>query len=159
MTGRESSRTWLGLAAWLAVTFAAAAIGSQFLPGVWYENLSKPAWTPPDAVFGPVWTLLYLLMAIAAWLVWRDGRFAAARLPLSVYVAQLVANAAWSWVFFGLNRIGWALAVVVVLWALIGVTLWLFWRRSRVAGVLLVPYLLWVSYAAALNLQIWRLNA
>jgi translocator protein len=106
-----------------------------------------------------VWTLLYLLMAIAAWRVWRGEGLAGAALPLSVFVAQLVANAGWSWVFFGLHRIGWALMVVVALWVLIALTLGLFWKRDRVAGTLLVPYLLWVGYAAALNLQILRLNA
>jgi translocator protein len=153
------TRSWPGLVAWVAVTFSAAAVGSRFQPGGWYEDLAKPAWTPPDAVFGPVWTLLYLLMAIAAWLVWRREGLAGAALPLSVFAAQLVANAAWSWVFFGLHRIGWALTVVVALWALIALTLGLFWKRDRLAGALLVPYLLWVGYAAALNLQILRLNA
>ena len=155
MTAR---RSWTGLAVWLGVTFLAAAVGSRFLPGEWYAALEKPAWTPPDAVFGPVWTFLYATMGVAAWLVWKEAGFAAARLALGVYLAQLVVNAAWSWLFFGLHRIGWALADIVLLLLLILLTLLLFWRRSRVAGLLLIPYLLWVGFAAALNLALLRLN-
>ena len=154
-----STRRWLGLAAWLAVTFLAAAFGSQFQPGPWYDALSKPAWTPPDWLFGPVWTLLYLLMALAAWLVWKAHGFPGARPALGFYLLQLAANAAWSWVFFGRQDIGGGLGVIVTLWALIAVTLWLFLKHDRTAGSLLVPYLLWVTYAGALNFQLLRLNA
>jgi len=153
-----STRRWLGLTAWLAVTFVAAGVGSQFQPGPWYDALSKPAWTPPDWVFAPVWSTLYLLMAVAAWLVWKDDGFAGARLALGFYLLQLAANTAWSWVFFGRQDVGGGLGVIVVLWVLVAVTLPLFWRRDRVAGSLLVPYLLWVSYAGSLNLQLLRLN-
>lgn len=155
----RATRAWLGLGAWIGITFVAAAVGSQFQPGAWYADLAKPAWTPPSVVFAPVWTLLYLLMAVSAWLVWREAEGSASILPLSVYVLQLAVNAAWSWLFFGLHQIGWALVDIVVLWGLIALTLGLFWRRSRTAGLLLVPYLLWVGYAAALNLELLRLNA
>ena len=154
----KNARTWLGLAGWLGITFLAAAIGSLFEPGVWYQELAKPSWTPPSAVFGPVWTVLYLLMAIAAWRVWRRAGFAGAGAALSVYLIQLALNAAWSWFFFGMNRIGGALVVIALLWASIAATIRLFARHSRAAGWMLVPYLAWVSYAAALNLQIYRLN-
>lgn len=155
---KGATRAWLGLGAWIVVTFLAAAVGSQFQPGAWYADLAKPGWTPPSVIFAPVWTLLYLLMAVSAWLVWREADLSASMLPLSVYVLQLAVNAAWSWLFFGLHQIGWALVDIVVLWGLIALTLGLFWRRSRTAGLLLVPYLLWVSYAAALNLALFRLN-
>lgn len=155
---RGSTRRWLGLAAWLAVTVLAAAFGSQFQPGAWYDGLSKPSWTPPSWLFGPVWTLLYLAMAVAAWRVWKTNGFGGARSALGVYLLQLVANAAWSWVFFGRQDIAGGLGVIVVLWVLIAVTLVLFWRHDRVAGSLLVPYLVWVTYAGALNLQLLRLN-
>jgi benzodiazapine receptor len=153
-----SIRIWIGLAAWIGITFLAAAVGSRFQPGTWYADLAKPAWTPPNVIFAPVWTLLYLLMGISAWLVWRGVESSATGLPLAVYVLQLAVNAAWSWLFFGLHQIGWALVDIVVLWGLIALTLWLFWRQSATAGLLLVPYLLWVSYAAVLNLELFRRN-
>jgi tryptophan-rich sensory protein len=156
--GRPRSRQWPGLAAWLLVTFAAAAVGSRFQPGTWYAALERPSFTPPGAVFGPVWTLLYLLMALAAWLVWRRGGFAGARLALSAYLLQLALNAAWSWLFFGEHRIGLALADIIVLWLAIAATAWLFHRHSRTAALLLLPYLAWVSFATALNFAFWRLN-
>jgi translocator protein len=149
---------WLGLAAWLGITFLAAAIGSQFEPGAWYGSLDKPSWTPPNAVFGPVWTVLYLLMAIAAWLVWSARGFSGARTALTLYLLQLALNTAWSWLFFGEHRIGLALLDIVVLWLLIAATLVLFWRIRPVAGWLLVPYLVWVGYAAALNYAIFQAN-
>lgn len=155
---RDPKRRWLGLVGWLAVTFLAAFIGSQFQPGTWYDQLDKPSWTPPGYVFGPVWTALYTAMAVAAWLVWKARGFAGASAALSHYLAQLAANAAWSWLFFGRNEVGAALVDIGVLWVLILATLVLFWRHHRVAGWLLVPYLLWVSYASALNFAIWRMN-
>ena len=149
---------WLGLVLWLVITFAAAAIGSLFEPGEWYAGLNKPAWTPPSAVFGPVWSILYVMMGVAAWLIWKERGFANARLALGLYFAQLTANAAWSWLFFGLRRPGYALLDIVVLWLLVAATLFAFWRIRRAAGWLLVPYLLWISFAAALNLAIRQLN-
>ncbi len=151
-------RVWLGLTGWLLLCFAAAAIGSQFTPGTWYEQLDKPPWTPPDGVFGPVWTVLYAMMGVSAWLVWKDAGFAGARGPLRLFGVQLVLNVGWSWVFFGLESPGAALIEIVVLWVAILATLVAFWRRQALAGALLLPYLLWVSFAAALNFEIWRLN-
>ncbi|HSH46422.1 MAG TPA: TspO/MBR family protein [Longimicrobiales bacterium] len=155
---QDSKRRWLGLVGWLVVTFIAALVGSQFQPGAWYDGLNKPSWNPPGAVFGPVWTVLYTLMAVAAWLVWKRHGFSGATAALSVYLVHLVANAAWSWLFFGLNELGLALAEIAVLWVLILATLVLFWRHHRVAGWLLVPYLLWVSFASVLNFTLWQMN-
>jgi translocator protein len=150
-------RPWLALVVSLLLVAAVAVIGSRFAPGSWYAELSKPAWTPPSAVFGPVWTVLYILMALAAWKVWIAVR----RIDgaLTAYVVQLVLNGLWSWLFFGLHRIDLALVGICALALAIAVTLVLFWRRDRLAGVLLLPYLVWVGYAAALNLTLWRLNA
>lgn len=155
---RRPAAQWLGLAAWLGITFVAAAIGSRFMPGEWYAQLEKPSFNPPSAVFGPVWTVLYVLMGVAAWLVWKRHGFAGARLALSLYLLQLVLNAAWSWLFFGRHAIGLALIDIVVLWVLIAITLIQFWRHRPAAGLLLVPYLLWVSFATALNYAFLRLN-
>jgi len=152
---------WLALAAFVAVSFAAAGIGSlattPAIPG-WYASLQKPAWTPPNWLFGPVWTLLYLSMAIAAWLVWRERGFQGARLALALFAAQLVLNTLWSILFFGLRSPGAALVEIGVLWAAIFATMLAFWRVSHAAGWLMWPYLLWVTLAGFLNLAIWRLN-
>jgi tryptophan-rich sensory protein len=149
----------IGLIGWLAASMAAGVIGSRFTPGAWYADLAKPAWTPPNAVFGPVWTALYVLMGVAAWLVWRRGGFSGAPVALGLFLAQLVLNALWSVLFFGLHLPGAAFAEILVLWAAILATTILFWRVQPAAGALLLPYLLWVGFAAALNLQLWRLNA
>lgn len=148
----------MGLIAWLAITFAAGFVGSRFETGPWYEGLIKPDWTPPPGVFPPVWMTLYVLMAVAAWLVWRQGGFKAARVALTFYLIQLVANALWSWLFFGRERIDQAMLDVVILWLLIAITTLLFFRHRRLAGVLMVPYLAWVTFAAALNWTLLQLN-
>ena len=152
---------WLALAAFVGAAFAAAGVGSlattPAVPG-WYASLTKPAWTPPNWLFGPVWGLLYVLMAVAAWLVWRERGFSGARLALSLYAAQLALNALWSVIFFGLRRPGAALVEIGFLWAATLATTALFWRVSRPAGWLFVPYLWWVTYAAFLNHAIWRRN-
>jgi tryptophan-rich sensory protein len=109
-------------------------------------------------VFGPVWTVLYALMGIAAWLVWRNGGFGAAPTALTLFLVQLGFNALWSWLFFGWNRGAWAFADILLLWALILATLIAFWRIRPLAGVLLLPYLVWVSFAAVLNYFVWQLN-
>jgi tryptophan-rich sensory protein len=147
-----------GLLGWIALSFLAGAIGSTFEPGVWYEALIKPEWTPPDIVFPIVWPVLYLLMGIAAWMIWRECGFTQCQTELTWFCVQLILNAAWSWLFFGLNLTGTALAEILLLWIAILFTMMLFWRRNVVAGVLLLPYLLWVSYASALNFAIWQLN-
>ena len=148
----------LGAVGWLILCFAAAGVGSLFVPGQWYESLTKPVWNPPSWLFGPVWTVLYGMMAIAAWLVWKRYGFSGAAVPLAVFVAQLVLNAGWSWLFFGLQRPDLAFAEIILLWIAILVTIVLFWRLERVAGILLVPYLAWVSFAAVLNFTLWQLN-
>jgi len=141
----------------LLVTFAVASIGAQFLPGPWYDALAKPAWTPPGWLFGPVWTVLYVLMAVAAWLVWLEQpRLSAA---IALWSAQLALNGVWSLLFFGLERPGLAAIDIVALLLAIAATALAFARVSRVAALLLVPYLAWVGFATALNLAIWRLNA
>lgn len=126
--------------------------------GPFYAKLVRPDWAPPASVFGPVWTVLYLLMGVAAWLVWRVGGFQAARFALTLFLVQLALNALWSWLFFGWHRGALAFADIVLLWLAILATLVAFWRISLLAGVLLVPYFLWVSFAAALNYSIWQRN-
>jgi tryptophan-rich sensory protein len=150
----------LGFLGWMVVTFAAAAVGSMASvnAGSFYADLVRPDWAPPAWVFGPAWTLLYVLMGIAAWLVWRARGLRGARIALSLFVAQLVLNALWSWLFFGWRLGGLAFVDVIALWALIVATCVAFWRISPLAGALLVPYLLWVTYASALNYAIWQLN-
>ncbi len=148
----------IGLAGWLALSFAAAFAGSRFMPGEWYASLAKPAWNPPSAVFAPVWTLLYAMMGVAAWLVWRQVGFRGAALALSLFLVQLVLNALWSYLFFGLHRPDLALLDIVTLWVAILVVLVLFWRVVVPAGILLLPYLCWVGFASCLNFTLWRLN-
>ena len=155
MTATQSA---LGLAAALIITFGAAYVGSSFPVDDWYDALSKPPWNPPNWLFGPVWGVLYLLMAIAAWLVWRQNGLAGAAIPLGLFVLQLVLNGAWSWLFFGRHTLGVAFAEIVVLWVAILGTIIAFWRVNTTSGILLVPYLLWVTFAAVLNLTLWRLN-
>jgi translocator protein len=149
---------WFGLLLWLLLPLLAGAFGSQFQPGAWYAALEKPSWNPPSWVFGPVWTVLYIMMGVAAWLVWDRYR-SAARAALAVFVVQVVFNGLWSYLFFGLQSPALAFAGIVILWSLIVTTLVLFWRARTVAGVLLLPYLAWVSFAAVLNFTIWQLNA
>jgi tryptophan-rich sensory protein len=150
----------IGLVAWLIVSFIAASIGgaASIQAGPFYTQLLRPAWAPAPSIFGPVWTILYALMGLAAWLVWRAGGFRAARSALTLFLVQLALNALWSWLFFAWHRGALAFADILVLWALIVATLIAFWRVRPLAGVLLVPYLLWVTFAAALNYAVWQLN-
>lgn len=144
----------------IAVCLGAALLGSLMTtPALrpWYAGLRKPAWTPPNWLFGPVWTALYVAMAIAAWLVWRQVGLTAA--PMKLFLLQLLLNVAWSGLFFALRSPGWAFGDIVFLWLAILATSIDFWKVAPLAGLLLVPYLIWVSYAAALNFSIWRLNA
>ena len=152
------TKSILGAIAALVLTFGAGYVGSRFPVDEWYAELVKPSWNPPNWLFGPVWTTLYLLMAIAAWLVWRRSGFAGAAIPLGMFLLQLVLNAAWSWLFFGRHAMGTALAEIILLWIAILVTLVGFWRLNAVSGILMLPYLLWVSFAAFLNYTLWRLN-
>lgn len=162
-TGAPVSRlthSVVALVASLAITFVAAAIGAaaSVRAQSFYEQLSRPGWAPPASVFGPVWTTLYALMAIAAWLAWRAGGLRAARSGLALYLLQLALNALWSWLFFGWRLGAWAFAEVLLLWASVAATLVAFWRLRPIAGLLLVPYLLWVSFAAALTFAVWQRN-
>jgi benzodiazapine receptor len=151
-------RQVLAFAGWVLLCFAAAAFGGLFMPGEWYASLQKPAWNPPGWVFGPVWSALYTMMAVAAWLVWRRGGFVAQRRPLTLFLLQLALNAAWTPLFFGLHWPGVAFAEMVLLWLAIAATLLAFRPVSRIASWLLAPYLAWVSFAAALNFTYWLLN-
>jgi len=155
-----SSRSFdiFGLAFWIVLTFGVAGIASQFEPGEWYANIAKPIWTPPGWVFGPVWGLLYLSMSVSAWLVWRRRLETNISWALGLYLMQLTVNGVWSWLFFGQQWIGLALVDLLALVALVAITVVMFLRVLRVAGLMLLPYLLWVSFAAALNFQIWRMN-
>ncbi|MCK9532712.1 MAG: tryptophan-rich sensory protein [Gammaproteobacteria bacterium] len=150
----------LGLVAWILVSVLAATIGGIATMNAesFYSQLTQPAWAPPSWVFGPVWTVLYLLMGIAAWLVWRVNGFRAARGALSLFLIQLALNALWSWLFFAWHRGALAFADIVILWIMIVATTIAFWRVRALAGALLIPYLLWTSYAGALNYAIWQLN-
>ena len=148
----------VALAGWLALCFSAASLGAVFAPGEWYAALEKPAWNPPAWVFGPVWTALYTLMAVAAWLVWKRGGFAGHRAALSLFLAQLLFNALWSPLFFGRQDPGLALADLLLLWLALLMTVAGFWKARPLAGVMLLPYLAWVTFAGALNFTLWRLN-
>lgn len=149
----------IGLIGWILLSFSAATMGALFMPGEWYASLKKPSWNPPGWVFGPVWTALYTMMGVAAWLVWRRGGFAAQRRPLTLFLVQLALNAAWTPLFFGLRQPGLAFSEIVLLWLAIAATLIAFRPVSSAASWLLAPYLAWVSFAAALNFALWRLNA
>jgi translocator protein len=150
----------LGLAGWLFASFVTGAIGALASVNAagFYGQLVQPAWSPPAWLFGPVWSVLFILMGVSAWLVWREHGFRGAGAALKLYTAQLVANALWSWLFFAWHLGAIAFAEIVVLWVLIAATIVTFWRLHRFAAILLVPYLLWASFAAALNFALWRLN-
>lgn len=135
-----------------------ASTGARFRPDNWYRELRKPTWTPPDIAFPIAWGILYLLMAIAAWRIYMADDSAWRTASLAVYVLQLFANAAWSWLFFGRKQIAAALADIVVLLGLITVAIALFSQVSTLAAWLMVPYWLWVALALALNATIWRFN-
>lgn len=159
-TARSITAQSFGFVGWLLGTAVAGALGAlaSVRATTFYGELTQPAWAPPAWLFGPVWTVLYLLMAGAAWLVWRSHGFGRGRSALTVFIVQLVANALWTWLFFAWRQGGLALAELVVLWLLIAMTIVGFWRLNRLAGAMLVPYLAWVSFAGALNLSLWRLN-
>ena len=146
---------WKALIVFLLLAFAAGGVGSLAMPDAWYEALSKPSFNPPNWVFAPVWTALFVLMAVAAWRVYRRDGFGPA---IGLWLAQLVFNAAWSPLFFGAHRIALALADIIVLLALIVATTVAFFRHDRIAGALLLPYLAWVAFATVLTFSIFRLN-
>jgi tryptophan-rich sensory protein len=149
---------WIGLVVSFVVCFAVAGLGSlATTPNIptWYATLNKPSWNPPNWLFGPVWTVLYALMAVAVWLVWRRTGWGVA---VTIFAIQLALNLAWSFIFFGSHQPGLAFLEIVLLWLAIAATVLMFFQVSTVAAILMIPYLLWVSFAAALNYTIWRLN-
>jgi len=156
MHPKNPARSLLMLTGILLVTFCAPLAGMFSPPGEWYASLAKPSWNPPGWIFGPVWTILYIMMAVAAWLVWKSG---SPRLPLGIYGVQLILNAAWTPAFFGAQQIGLAFAIIIALWLAILVTLGSFMRANKLAGWLLVPYLAWVTFAAFLNYTLWQMNS
>lgn len=160
MAAPDAGRQLLGLAAWLGISYLAAAVGAiaSIDAGAFYAQLARPAWAPPGGVFGPVWTLLYGLMGVAAWLVWRAGDSSRGRPALTLFLVQLALNALWSWLFFAWHLGGAAFANILLLWPLILLTTLGFWRLRPLAGLLLLPYLAWVGFAAFLNFAVWRLN-
>jgi len=148
----------VGLVLWILAALAAGWIGSRFMPGDWYASLAKPSWNPPNTIFGPVWTVLYILMGVSAWLVWRQTGFSGAKGPLTLFIIQLALNALWSYLFFGAHQPMLAFIEIVALAAVILITMLFFWTIRPLAGVLLIPYLAWVLFASALNFQLWQLN-
>ena len=153
-------RQVLGLLGWLLLSFAAAAVGAvaSANAGSFYEQLVRPSWAPPGWLFAPVWTVLYVLMGVAAWLVWRVHGFEQGRTALVLFIVQLGANALWTWVFFVWQQGALAVAEIMLLWCLIVATAVSFWRLDAVAAVLLLPYLAWVTFAVALTMSTWLLN-
>jgi translocator protein len=160
MPHQSLQRQLIGLAGWLAASFATGGIGAigSASAGAFYGSLSQPSWAPPAWLFGPVWTVLYILIAVGAWLVWRRHDFSGASAALAIFALQLVANALWTWLFFVWHLGALSLAEIVLLWLLIVATIVAFWPLHRLAALLLVPYLAWVSFASALSLSLWRLN-
>ncbi|MCG3206364.1 MAG: Tryptophan-rich protein TspO [Elusimicrobia bacterium] len=149
----------LALLFWFMASFSAGWFGSQFKPGEWYQSLQKPSWTSPALAFPIAWTILYSLMSVAAWLVWKkrsEDSFISTTLVF--FLIQLVLNAAWSWIFFGRHQIGWALLEMGALWLMIALTVYSFLKINPLAGFLMIPYLLWVGFALILNWAIWRRN-
>jgi tryptophan-rich sensory protein len=144
-------------AVFVGLVIAAAAFGGQWGAGPWYNALSKPDWTPPNWLFPVAWTVLYLMMAVAGWLIWETPHPSRPML-LTVWGAQLLLNALWSYIFFGRKDIGFALAELSGLWVLIAIFVVLAWPVNREAALLFLPYLSWVTYAGALNAAIWRRN-
>lgn len=142
------------LLVFLGIVAAVALLGGIFQPDAWYFSLKKPTWNPPPAVFAPVWTILYVMIAIGGWLLWTAG----ARTALMWWAAQLLLNGLWSPLFFGAHRADWALVDIVLMWIAIGGLIASSWRVKRAAALLFLPYWMWVSFATALNWSIWRLN-
>ena len=149
----------LRLAVFLVIAFVPAVFGGLFGPGDWYRGIAKPSWTPPGWLFGPVWTLLYVMIGVSGSLAFGESEGRQRTIAFAVFGSQLLLNALWSWLFFGLERPGLAFVDIVALFALILANIALFLPISRAGGLLLVPYALWVAFAGALNFTIWRLNA
>lgn len=147
---------------WIGLCYMVAWTGAQVSPGMaspeWFETLVKPDWNPPAWLFGPVWTILYTMMGVSAWFVWKDHGFKGAKYALSLFLVQLALNGLWSQIFFGMQQTGWAFLEIFFLLAAIIATTWLFFGKNRIAGWLMVPYIAWVSFATALNGAIWMMN-
>lgn len=158
--GTRRGSSILGLIGWIAITAVAAAVASIATTNSreFYASLQRPAWAPPGSAFGPVWTVLYLLMAIAAWMVWRARNFVGARVALMLFVVQLVLNAFWTWLFFAWHQGALAFVEIILLWIAVAMTMNLFRRVRPMAGTLLIPYLAWVSFAAVLTYAMWKAN-
>lgn len=152
------TRSIVGLLGFVGACFLAAMSGALFRPGEWYERLAKPRWVPPRWLFAPAWSILYLMIAISGWLVWRQTAFAGAATAFVVYFVSLAINAAWSACFFGLRRADLAMADIVLLWFSIAATIFFFRPIDSTAALLLLPYLAWVTFAGALNFAIWRMK-
>lgn len=150
----------LGLFGWLALAFLTAAVGAaaSVSAGSFYAELNRPAWAPPAWLFGPVWTVLYAMMGVAAWLVWLRSGLSGAKIAFALFVIQLIANALWSWLFFQWRLGAMAFVEVVILWLLIVATIVAFWQVRKSAAILLFPYLGWVTFASILTFAMWRLN-
>ena len=156
-----SRDSWLSLLPFVLVCFAAAGIGSSFTRKsvhTWYGQLNKPHWNPPKWIFGPVWSFLYLMMAISAWLVWREAGWLGAKFPLILFGIQLLLNVTWSAVFFGRRTIGAAFGEILLLWTTVIATTVAFYPFSLLAAWLLIPYVAWVAFASYLNFRIWQMN-
>lgn len=148
-------KRYLTLALFVALVALVALTGGKFMPGAWYEGLAKPSFTPPNWLFGPVWSVLYLMIAVAGWIVWEKAPASPARW---IWGVQLALNGLWSPVMFGAHRIDAALVIIVAMWLAIAAFIVTSWRPARTAALLFVPYLAWVSYATALNFALWRMN-
>ncbi len=159
VTGTNTAKDILALGGWLAACFLAALGGVFVSTGDWYLSLNKPSWNPPSWLFGPVWTTLYCMMAVAAWQVWRVGGWQRQRVALSLFVGQLVLNALWTPIFFGAHQMGWAFVEICMLWVALIATIGSFWKVKLSAALLLLPYLAWCTFAAVLNFTLWRLNS
>ena len=155
---QDRKRSIGALVIFLVISFIPALLGSMFRPDAWYEGLVKPALNPPNWIFGPVWTCLYAIMGISAWIVWLQRQTVPVQAAFVLFGIQLLLNGFWTYIFFGLKNPGFAFAEILMLWVAIACTLAAFWQKSRSAGLLLIPYLLWVSFAVYLNFELWRLN-
>lgn len=160
MSSSPSTRSIAGLAGWLLLCFAAAAIGAIASAEArdFYAQLARPDWAPPAWLFAPVWSALYAAMGISAWLVWRTHGFHRGGTALRLFIIQLAVNALWSWIFFAWHQGALAFAEILLLWGLIVATILSFWQLHRLAAVLLLPYLAWVSFATLLTFSTWQLN-
>lgn len=157
---RRPHHPLLAFIGWLLLCFAVAGLGAvaSVSASAFYASLAQPRWAPPGTVFGPVWSVLYALMAVAAWRVWRRGGWRAQATALNVFLLQLALNGLWSWLFFAWHQGALAFLDIVALWIALLLTIRLFWRADRLAALMLLPYLAWITFAAALNWAVWQAN-